>query len=191
MAAKKIPDEECLLKGTKLLLRCVDGREKRGEVMAFDPTNEILILRRRAKSGKRKLYDIDMINMQHIQELKVTEEPRNDFEVAINFVGKEELAKRTQNNVEMKKNESRYIGFNVPPKAQNLCNFIRQTIEEVSWQEKSLVVFDEIVISPPYGTENVDKLAKLTSSKPNDHHALSHVRKIVEKFHRTRTQDDQ
>lgn len=45
MAAKKIPDEECLRKGTKLSLKCVDGREKRGEVMAFDPVNEILILR--------------------------------------------------------------------------------------------------------------------------------------------------
>lgn len=82
---------------------------------------------RRAKSGKRKLYDIDMINMQYIHELKVIEEPRSDFEVAINFVGKEELAKRTQRNVEIKKTESKYIGSDVPNKAQNLCNFIRQT----------------------------------------------------------------
>lgn len=43
---KKIEDEECLPKGTIVRVRCADGREKHGEVVAFDPQNQILILRK-------------------------------------------------------------------------------------------------------------------------------------------------
>lgn len=56
----------------------------------------------------------------------------------------------------------------------------------MSWQEKSLVVVSGVIINPPYGPENVARLSTKASAKGNDH-ALSHVRKIVEKFHSEKT----
>ncbi|CAD5118001.1 DgyrCDS6742 [Dimorphilus gyrociliatus] len=185
MADEKIEDEECLRKGTKVSVRCRDGREKTGEVVAFDPQNQILVLRRKAHSGKQHLFDIDMINMQFLESVSVVEEAKGDFDLTIDFAGKDEIDKRIQRNVEYKRTESRYVGLDVTPVGQNLCNYIRKTLEDVSWQEKSLLVFNGVKISPPYGPENVGIIPTkaAATSKGNDH-ALSHVRKIVEKFHK-------
>ncbi|KAG8429193.1 hypothetical protein GDO86_018093 [Hymenochirus boettgeri] len=49
------------------------------------------------------------------------------------------------------------------------------TIKECKWQEKNIVVMEEVVISPPYQVENC---------KGKEGRALTHVCKIVEKHFR-------
>lgn len=44
------------------------------------------------------------------------------------------------------------------------------SIKECKWQEKNIIVMDEVIISPPYQVENC---------KGKEGSALSHVRKIV------------
>lgn len=68
-----------------------------------------------------------MLNMQFLQDINIIEEPQGDFELKINFAGKDEIAKRAQRNVEYKKTESKYVGLDVSSTGQNLCNYIRKT----------------------------------------------------------------
>lgn len=49
------------------------------------------------------------------------------------------------------------------------------SIKDCKWQEKNIVVMEEVVITPPYQVENC---------KGKEGSALSHVRKIVEKHFR-------
>ncbi|NXP42826.1 LSM12 protein, partial [Leiothrix lutea] len=49
------------------------------------------------------------------------------------------------------------------------------SIKDCKWQEKNIVVMEEVVIAPPYQVENC---------KGKEGSALSHVRKIVEKHFR-------
>lgn len=46
------------------------------------------------------------------------------------------------------------------------------SIKDCKWQEKNIVVMEEVVITPPYQVENC---------KGKEGSALSHVRKIVSK----------
>lgn len=61
----------------------------------------------------------------------------------------------------------------VSPEGQQLFLTITKTIEEVSWNGPNIVVMNQVTISPPYRPENC--------KGKNDSHALTHVRKIVEK----------
>ncbi|XP_031413483.1 protein LSM12 homolog, partial [Meleagris gallopavo] len=50
-----------------------------------------------------------------------------------------------------------------------------RSIKDCKWQEKNIVVMEEVVIAPPYQVENC---------KGKEGSALGHVRKIVEKHFR-------
>uniref|UniRef100_A0AAQ4S6Q4 Tetratricopeptide repeat, ankyrin repeat and coiled-coil containing 2b n=1 Tax=Gasterosteus aculeatus aculeatus TaxID=481459 RepID=A0AAQ4S6Q4_GASAC len=67
----------------------------------------------------------------------------------------------------------RYQGVSVD--GQQLFQTIHKTIKDCKWQEKNIIVMDDVVISPPYQVENC---------KGKEGSALSHVRKIVEKHFR-------
>ncbi|XP_024001810.1 protein LSM12 homolog A-like, partial [Salvelinus sp. IW2-2015] len=67
------------------------------------------------------------------------------------------------------------ISAGVSVEGQQLFQTIHKTIKDCKWQEKNIMVMDDVVISPPYQVENC---------KGKEGSALSHVRKIVEKHFR-------
>ncbi|KAF3816988.1 hypothetical protein GH733_014336 [Mirounga leonina] len=67
------------------------------------------------------------------------------------------------------------ISAGVSLEGQQLFQTIHKTIKDCKWQEKNIVVMEEVVITPPYQVENC---------KGKEGSALSHVRKIVEKHFR-------
>lgn len=54
--------------------------------------------------------------------------------------------------------------------SDNLMFSFLRSIKDCKWQEKNIIVMDDVVISPPYQVENC---------KGKEGSALSHVRKIV------------
>ncbi|KAM4034935.1 protein LSM12 [Anomaloglossus baeobatrachus] len=67
------------------------------------------------------------------------------------------------------------ISAGVSVDGQQLFQTIHKTIKDCKWQEKNIVVMEDVVISPPYQVENC---------KGKEGSALSHVRKVVEKHFR-------
>uniref|UniRef100_A0A8C3JIM6 LSM12 homolog n=1 Tax=Calidris pygmaea TaxID=425635 RepID=A0A8C3JIM6_9CHAR len=61
------------------------------------------------------------------------------------------------------------------PQAEVFFSPFPRSIKDCKWQEKNIVVMEEVVIAPPYQVENC---------KGKEGSALSHVRKIVEKHFR-------
>lgn len=71
---------------------------------------------------------------------------------------------------------------NLPPLVMLSCMCPKENLDEMficlcsikdcKWQEKNIIVMDDVVISPPYQVENC---------KGKEGSALSHVRKIVSK----------
>lgn len=53
-----------------------------------------------------------------------------------------------------------------------MFHLLSSSIKDCKWQEKNIVVMEEVVITPPYQVENC---------KGKEGSALSHVRKIVSK----------
>ncbi|XP_059814232.1 protein LSM12 homolog B-like isoform X3 [Hypanus sabinus] len=79
------------------------------------------------------------------------------------------LANRARTEKEEKLSQAYAISAGVSPEGQQLFQTIHKTIKECKWQEKSIIVMDEVVIVPPYQVENC---------RGKEGSALSHVRKI-------------
>lgn len=63
-------------------------------------------------------------------------------------------------------------GMGWMPARGNFDLLSSSSIKDCKWQEKNIVVMEEVVITPPYQVENC---------KGKEGSALSHVRKIVSK----------
>ena len=63
-------------------------------------------------------------------------------------------------------------GVECPQEVTFVCSFFPSSIKDCKWQEKNIIVMEEVVITPPYQVENC---------KGKEGSALSHVRKIVSK----------
>uniref|UniRef100_A0A3Q1CRS4 AD domain-containing protein n=1 Tax=Amphiprion ocellaris TaxID=80972 RepID=A0A3Q1CRS4_AMPOC len=85
------------------------------------------------------------------------------------------LANRARTEKEDKLSQAYAISAGVSVEGQQLFQTIHKTIKDCKWQEKNIIVMDDVVISPPYQVENC---------KGKEGSALSHVRKIVEKHFR-------
>ncbi|XP_072270800.1 protein LSM12 [Pyxicephalus adspersus] len=83
------------------------------------------------------------------------------------------LASRARLEKEEKMSQAYAISAGVSLDGQQLFQTIHKTIKDCKWQEKNIVVMEEVVISPPYQVENC---------KGKEGSALSHVRKIVSTF---------
>uniref|UniRef100_A0A6I8NEJ2 LSM12 homolog n=1 Tax=Ornithorhynchus anatinus TaxID=9258 RepID=A0A6I8NEJ2_ORNAN len=86
-----------------------------------------------------------------------------------------ELASKARTEKEEKLSQAYAISAGVSLEGQQLFQTIHKTIKDCKWQEKNIVVMEEVIIAPPYQVENC---------KGKEGSALSHVRKIVEKHFR-------
>ncbi|NXG60435.1 LSM12 protein, partial [Hemiprocne comata] len=80
------------------------------------------------------------------------------------------LANKARTEKEEKLSQAYAISAGVSLEGQQLFQTIHKTIKDCKWQEKNIVVMEEVVIAPPYQVENC---------KGKEGSALSHVRKIV------------
>ncbi|KAK2110710.1 hypothetical protein P7K49_010456 [Saguinus oedipus] len=79
------------------------------------------------------------------------------------------LASKARTEKEEKLSQAYAISAGVSLEGQQLFQTIHKTIKDCKWQEKNIVVMEEVVITPPYQVENC---------KGKEGSALSHVRKI-------------
>lgn len=85
------------------------------------------------------------------------------------------LNNRIKTQIQDKKRQISAMSANVSPEAQKLYMTITKTIPEVSWQGQNIVVYDHVIISPPYKPENVKGIGN-----PEDK-AILYIKNIVDK----------
>ncbi|XP_071967396.1 protein LSM12 isoform X2 [Engystomops pustulosus] len=125
-------------------------------------------------SGKPNHADILLLNLQYVSEVEVlNDRTQTPPPLASLNIGK--LASRARLEKEEKMSQAYAISAGVSLEGQQLFQTIHKTIKDCKWQEKNIVVMEDVVISPPYQVENC---------KGKEGSALSHVRKIVEKHFR-------
>ncbi|TRY92134.1 hypothetical protein DNTS_031450 [Danionella cerebrum] len=134
-------------------LTCL-GQQLHGEVVAFDYPSKMLTLKCASSSGKANLSDVILVNLAYVSEV---------------------LVNRARAEKEDKLSQAYAISAGVSIEGQQLFQTIHKTIKECKWQEKNILVMEEVLISPPYQVDNC---------KGKEGSALSHVRKIVEKHFR-------
>ncbi|XP_010641315.1 protein LSM12 homolog, partial [Fukomys damarensis] len=127
-----------------------------------------------SSSGKPNHADILLINLQYVSEVEIIND-RTETPPPLASLNVSKLASKARTEKEEKLSQAYAISAGVSLEGQQLFQTIHKTIKDCKWQEKNIVVMEEVVITPPYQVENC---------KGKEGSALSHVRKIVEKHFR-------
>ncbi|XP_078793182.1 protein LSM12 homolog A isoform X3 [Oryzias latipes] len=127
-----------------------------------------------SSSGKPNLHDVILINLAYVSEVDIIND-RTETPPPLASLNVSKLANRARTEKEDKLSQAYAISAGVSVEGQQLFQTIHKTIKDCKWQEKNIIVMDDVIISPPYQVENC---------KGKEGSALSHVRKIVEKHFR-------
>uniref|UniRef100_A0A8C6ZFU5 LSM12 homolog n=3 Tax=Tinamidae TaxID=8803 RepID=A0A8C6ZFU5_NOTPE len=127
-----------------------------------------------SSSGKPNHADILLVNLQYVSEVEIIND-RTETPPPLASLNVSKLANKARTEKEEKLSQAYAISAGVSLEGQQLFQTIHKTIKDCKWQEKNIVVMEEVVIAPPYQVENC---------KGKEGSALSHVRKIVEKHFR-------
>ncbi|KAE8575438.1 hypothetical protein XENTR_v10003841 [Xenopus tropicalis] len=157
--------------GAYVSCRTCQETRLQGEVVAFDYPSKMLALKCPSSSGKPNHADILLLNLDYVSDVEVINE-RTQTPPPLASLNITKLASRARLEKEEKLSQAYAISAGVSLDGQQLFQTIHKTIKDCKWQEKNIVVMEEVVISPPYQVENC---------KGKEGRALCHVCKIVEK----------
>ncbi|XP_010011400.1 PREDICTED: protein LSM12 homolog, partial [Nestor notabilis] len=126
-----------------------------------------------SSSGKPNHADILLVNLQYVSEVEIIND-RTETPPPLASLNVSKLANKARTEKEEKLSQAYAISAGVSLEGLFFPS-TRRNIKDCKWQEKNIVVMEEVVIAPPYQVENC---------KGKEGSALSHVRKIVEKHFR-------
>ncbi|KAF3853859.1 hypothetical protein F7725_014547 [Dissostichus mawsoni] len=101
-----------------------------------------------SSSGKPNLNDVILINLAYVSDVDIindrteTPPPLASLNVSKHGQKKDKLS------------QAYAISAGVSVEGQQLFQTIHKTIKDCKWQEKNIIVMDDVVISPPYQVEN-------------------------------------
>ncbi|XP_015758864.1 PREDICTED: protein LSM12 homolog [Acropora digitifera] len=169
MASGDAKDGKEIPPGTKVVcITCFDEKIE-GEVLAFDYGTKVLIIKS-SKNTKKNAVDVKMLNMSHMRNIEVTELPTKPAP-SLRSLDPEKVEKKINIALNNKRRAVDKIGINVTPRAQRLFDTINKTFKEVEWNDKTIVVMDDVKIEPPYEEDNCS----------GSEQSLEHIIKIVRK----------
>ncbi|KAG5682936.1 hypothetical protein PVAND_012254 [Polypedilum vanderplanki] len=150
-----------------------------GQVMAFDLNTRLLVLKNNSETCSR-LNNVFIINLQHCKDINVKKEVNGAESQEPQSINLQRLQNRVRNQVETKKRLVSALKANVGEDAQNLYMSLSKmlTAEQVSWSGPDIVVFNDVLIKPPYRVENVEAT---TSGRQRE---LDYVKKLVMNRHK-------
>ncbi|XP_006882693.1 PREDICTED: protein LSM12 homolog [Elephantulus edwardii] len=160
--------------GSQVSCRTCQEQRLQGEVVAFDYQSKMLALKCPCSSGKPNHADTLLMNLQYGSEVEIIND-RTETPPPLASLNVSKLASKARTEEEEKLSQAYAISAGVSLEGQQLFQTIHKTIKDCKWQEKNIVVMEEVVITPPYQVENC---------KGKEGSSLSHVRKIVGKHFR-------
>ncbi|XP_046995244.1 protein LSM12 homolog [Schistocerca americana] len=158
--------------GSIVVCKTCYNKEIEGEVLAFDPTTKMLILKCPASSGRASLNDVHIVNLALVSDVQVKKEV-NSVPEAPASLNLQRLNSRVRKQIEEKRRLVASLAAGVSPEGQKLFLAISRTIKDVTWQGPNILVFEQITITPPYKLENI--------RGDSESKAFLHIRKVMEK----------
>nr|CAG4645874.1 EOG090X0FOW [Lynceus sp. MCZ IZ 141354] len=143
-----------------------------GEVMAFDSSTKMLIVKSPASCGRPMLNDIHVVNLNHVSDVTMLKETTQPPPPVINH-NVDRLKRRVQLEVKRKCLLVEALKAGATAEGLSLYNIIHKTIGDISWNGADIVVMNKVTIKAPYTVNDVVGV--------QDCPAFGHIRKIVEK----------
>lgn len=153
----------------------------RGEVVAFDLSSKILILKSPSTSGIATSNDLHFLILDSVADVQILEEPKGDCsnDHLPNIETKQIKQKQTAALAE-RYSLVQAVGNGVSQEGLQLYTMLCKTYDRVNitWKDNvKIVVLNSVVIEPPYEEANCQPLSSKTGKE-----AVSYVKSNVEKF---------
>ncbi|KAI8581901.1 hypothetical protein K450DRAFT_229788 [Umbelopsis ramanniana AG] len=179
---------------SEIKIRTVDNEEISGKLFTVDPITSCLALncQKVSLNGQpSQKYGFRIIKISHIKELisfepkkpndrkKPVEPTKDSIETvyaqassAPRKVYIDQINQREAEAIKLASQQAARIGVGVTKDAQAIFDALSKTLP-CRWAKDSIVVMDEVIISPPYNEENCRANASSTAS-------LTRVKKVLE-----------
>jgi len=163
--------------GSLISCKTCTNKEVEGEVLAWDPTKKVLIIK--SESMTRSNHsDIQIVNLDFVSEVKVKKDNSSSGQQSPCSLNVQRLKDRAEEQIRLKNQLVSALKAGVSPEGQRLFTAIKKTIEEVSWRNEDIIVMDKVCVTKPYTPDCVKPLNEKVKEEKK---AIDHVRKIVEK----------
>lgn len=112
-----------------------------------------------------------IVNLSLVSDVHVKREASQTSVEPPQSLNLNRLNTRVRNQIEEKKRMIKALQAGVSPDGQKLFSAIAKTIQDITWSDKNIVVWNDVVISPPYKLENISGI--------NESKAYLHVKKVA------------
>ncbi|KAL7630708.1 UNVERIFIED_CONTAM: hypothetical protein RMT77_019082 [Armadillidium vulgare] len=172
---------DCFNVGSIVSCKTCFNEDVQGEVLAYDPTINTILLKTTSTSGKPTSCDVIFVNLKFASQVRVIREAPSTTLPPLPSLNLNKLSNRVKKSIEEKSKLMQAMEMGGTVEGQKLFHAIKKTIEEISWLGSSILIMNQVIISPPYLLDNVTEYKE---AKENNAKAVAHVRKIVEKFYK-------
>lgn len=154
----------------------------KGEVVAFDLSSKILILKSPSSSGVPTNHDLHFLVLDSVSDVQILEEPRGECAT-------DQLPSIEMKNIKAKQAAAlderlrlvEAVGNGVSQDGISLYTALTKKYDrasDITWKDKvKIVVMNSVVISPPYKETDCHSLTARTQKE-----AVVYVKSIVRKF---------
>jgi len=176
---------ECMFTVGSLVscLTCYDVRID-GEVIAFDYTKRLLVLKSNSSDGNQNHNDIHCLNLESVKDVTVKKEvKREDVDnTQLPQINTSKVEDRCRRAVDERRRLTDAYNAGASAEGIKLWLQLTKTMSRdlvVSWEADSIIVDSSVRIAPPYKVDNCLPIKTRTNSPQN---SLNYTKKLVEKF---------
>ncbi|CAA2934773.1 Hypothetical predicted protein [Olea europaea subsp. europaea] len=164
------PHGEDFAVGCILSIKTTLEEEFQAQVIAFDRPSNLLILQEGVKSGSVSKRNIRLLKANYVKEFNFLGRGEDPLDPDKCFLDLNTLQAREDSAIRQAEAEADRIGVGVTAEGQNIFDALSKTLP-VCWDKTTIVVMNEVRLSPPYLPESV------TGGTPP---ANERVRKVLE-----------
>ncbi|XP_034480313.1 LSM12 homolog A [Drosophila innubila] len=171
--------------GTQLHVETCFGDQLTGEVVTYEHSVKMLILRCHSKDGKgNDCHNQCIVNLNYCKDLSIIQEVKTTTATTLDKVNESParlnlslLDQRLQHSVAQRENLLRSCNEHATPRGRQLFKLLAKHFgnSELSWQKDEIQVLQQLIIKPPY------RICDITSTQ-NSPKLLKYVQRLLEKF---------
>lgn len=155
------------------------GETIEGEVIAFDYTRRVLVLKRSASSQQANQSDVHLLNLQYVKDIKIKKEVKRDSEVLVNLppLNVKKLEERLHSAVHDRQRLIAAFTSGVSQDGVRLFLTLSKTFNSVTW-DKQDILCEKVRICPPYKPKDCAACDKSAASQKS----VEYLQTLVQRF---------